>query len=167
MRAEQQLAKLQEQSLELEGWKGKLDKESIKISLWSCKDHFEHLMICNENVLSALETHLQDEPKEGKPLNFIGKVILKLGFLPRGVGKAPDFIRPKGKSKEELDQMFHRYQERLCRLRKRAGEVETSIYSFPHYAFGNLTPLEWLRVIEVHNHHHIKIMRDIEKEAKC
>ena len=33
----------------------------------------------------------------------------------------------------------------------------------PHPALGSFTPAQWLRFIDIHTHHHFKIIRDIKK----
>lgn len=140
-----------------------LDLHSVrheKLSGWSISNHVEHSINVTEGVFKRLaEGEAGSTP--GKPLSLIGRVILFIGLIPRGRGKAPKQTQPSDAPVDDL-------RLRLTRLRRAArahlespAALKSTPAVFPHPYFGLLRGPQWVRFVEIHQHHHLKIMRDI------
>jgi hypothetical protein len=98
-------------------------------------------------------------------VSLIGRLVLWLGFIPRGKGRAPDPFRPESVSAEALQRDLADVRQRLAALAASLGVIQRSDASFRHFIFGELMPAEWLRFLGIHHHHHLKIIRDLRRAA--
>src|SRR5262249_61199055 len=71
-------------------------------------------------------------------------------------GEAPEAIRGRLEETRRL----------LAALRERAGALDAVRARRRHPRFGGLVPSAWVRFITVHQHHHLKIVREIRKAAR-
>jgi hypothetical protein len=124
-------------------------------SSWSVAEHFDHTIKVAHSVLSEL-AHPR-RPPPSRPLNLIGKVILVIGWIPRGRGRSPEKLRGGAVTMDEL-------RERLTALEAVIEEVagktvpRSRVPLIPHPYFGGLTYAQALRFVAIHNHHHLKIV---------
>ena len=126
------------------------------VSKWSPAEHVDHLLKVTSSVLERIPTG------EVLPngISFLGRVILGLGWIPRGVGKAPARVMAVRTTPAEL-------HETLARVASLVEAVDATAVdgvrspNVPHPRFGGLTPAQALRFVSVHNDHHLKIVRDI------
>lgn len=146
------------------------------VSRWSALDHAEHIAKVDEGSLRQLETALE---RDGGPeLTFVGRLVLALGWIPRGVGKAPGNTRPNDRDREGADgpdrprdEDRHRVvAEQLTDVRSaiealagRFDEIAAGRGRATHHVFGGLTAARWVRFLWVHHRHHLKIVRDIRR----
>ncbi|RMH15779.1 MAG: DinB family protein [Acidobacteria bacterium] len=135
------------------------------VSGWSVGQHLDHLAKAGLSVVTALERAAAGELEErgGRP-TWIGRLVLLTGYIPRGRGKAPERTRPSAEPQatyEELDQL----RQRLAALDGELGRLERSRATVPHPFFGPLRPAQWLRFLDVHHRHHLKIIRDLRAAA--
>ena len=92
------------------------------------------------------------------------RAILTLGWIPRGVGKAPRATRPEAvavREPEVLRAGFAELARRLAAYRERVDLVGARRTGARHPYFGVLAPARWMRFTAVHLAHHLKIVDDI------
>ena len=133
------------------------------VSKWSVKDHLEHLSIAHGGIVTWIERARDGDPKldtGGRP-NVAGRIVLLVGALPRGRGKAPERTLPKGISAEDLEGRFHGIRERVEGLEGSLAQLQTSRATRNHFAFGDLNAVQWLQFMVIHHNHHQKIIRDV------
>lgn len=130
------------------------------LSQWSTSEHLDHIARISLSMLRGmLRTDLAPLPK---PINFLGRTILAIGWIPRGKGKAPEKFRGVRVPTETLLTTIGEVESVAATVD--ADELRArKIACIPHPRFGGLTPSEALRFIAVHNEHHLRIIRDILK----
>ncbi len=106
------------------------------------------------------------EKRRGRRISLIGRLVLWLGFIPRGKGRAPDPFQPEAVAVEALRHDLADVRQRIDALAASLAVIQGSDASFRHFIFGELTPAEWLRFLGVHHHHHWKIIRDLRRAAE-
>jgi hypothetical protein len=136
-----------------------LERRVPEVSDWSVGLQLEHVTHVCRGVLDTLGRILGGDAREASGPNFLGWVFLTLNWIPRGRGKVPEKMRPQG-----ID--GGRLQANLDRERRRLAELDLDALAgaggtLPHPIFGPLDARRWLRFLEVHNHHHWKIVRDV------
>lgn len=151
--------------LELAGDPSELERRVPKISAWSVGEQLEHLARVDRSVSNAIERILRGEAADaaGKKPSWPGRLLLFLGWVPRGRGKAPGLTKPKGVDAGELATALATEKQRFVELDLAA--VESAEGTVPHFFFGPLTAVLWLRFIAIHHHHHWKIIRDIRRSG--
>jgi hypothetical protein len=135
------------------------------VSGWSPLLHAEHMSKADAASLHQLEAALERGSKgeAGPRINLAGRAVLALGWIPRGVGKAPAPSRPVEADRGEVAEALRAVRGRIDALRGRWDEIAGSRGRASHPIFGGLDPPQWLRFLWIHHHHHLKIVRDIEK----
>lgn len=155
---------------------GSFPEARTAVSRWSALDHAEHIAKVDEGSLRQLETALG---RDGGPgLKFVGRLVLWLGWIPRGVGKAPGNMRPADRDRDEAERPTpSRDDDRRRAVAEHLTEVRGAIEALAgrfdeiaagrgragHHVFGGLTPGRWFRFLWVHHRHHLKIVRDIRR----
>lgn len=140
---------------------GEFPHARTDVSRWSPLLHAEHLAKAGLGSVGQLDKALA---REGGPrLSPVGWLILKLGWIPRGRGKAPATAVPEGSEREPVAAELRRLRERVAALEGRLDEVAAAKGRASHPIFGGLTPARWIRFLEVHHHHHLKIVEDIRR----
>lgn len=94
--------------------------------------------------------------------NFARLIVFSLGFIPRKSGRAPKEVVPKKEelTNEELAILFEKVRTRLKPFMKSDANAH-----FRHLYFGTLNLKQSIRFLEIHTHHHLKIIQDIEKKG--
>ena len=129
------------------------------VSRWSPLLHAEHLARADAASLDQLDKALERDGGAGlKPL---GLVVLTFGWIPRGRGEAPEPSRPGGADRERVADDLRAVRARIEALGDRLDEIAAGRGRASHPFFGGLTPARWLRFLEVHHHHHLKIVEDV------
>lgn len=132
-----------------------LERDSA-ISRWCVAEHLDH---CAKVAAAILEGIRVAKPRS-RGINALGRVSLFVGWIPRGRGKAPDFVHgarvPAGDIVRALDEV-----ERAAAGLPLAAFTDRKTPIVKHPAFGGLTGRQALRFLIVHNRHHMKIIRDI------
>ncbi|MFP3940431.1 MAG: DinB family protein [Thermoanaerobaculia bacterium] len=135
------------------------------VSGWCALEHAEHMAKADEASLRQLD-HALERSRSGEPgprIKLAGRVLLPLGWIPRGVGKAPPTARPEGIDPAEVAEALRRARERVETLRPSLDEIAAADGRASHPVFGGLTPAQWVRFLWMHHRHHLKIVRDIRK----
>jgi DinB family protein len=153
------------------------DEESLlravpEVSRWSVAEHLAHMMLVDGAVLERLDRALTAPPagKAGaaprrsglRSLTPSGWFVLGLGYIPRGMGRAPDPFLPEVASLAALRRDLAELRDRIAGYESRLGELGASRARYRHFLFGELTAAQWLRFLGIHHHHHLKIVRDIQ-----
>jgi hypothetical protein len=95
------------------------------------------------------------------PLKPVGYVVLWTGWIPRGKGRAPDFVRPESRSVEGLRETIVATREALDHAVASPERLESPERIAKHHLFGGMSAPQFLRFCAVHHHHHVKIIRDV------
>ena len=133
------------------------------VSKWSVKDHLEHLSIAHGGIVSWIERAREGDPKldtGGHPSVF-GRIVLLVGAVPRGQGKAPERTLPMGISAEELAARLRGIRERVEGLEGGLAQLHASRATRNHFALGGLNATQWLQFMVIHHNHHQKIIQDV------
>ncbi len=133
-----------------------LTNKKTSVSAWSVGEQLHHTLLVNESILTKI---MANESVEGKPTTLIGRIILFLGVIPRGKGKAPKIFVTKQLTEKEVNTLITQQLTTIAILKN--IDNTTLQCSFPHPYFGLLTTKQWLRFIQIHTNHHVKIIRDI------
>lgn len=146
---------------QLEEIKRYIDLTSLRneeISHWSVGQQIEHILLTDKEVLQQIIHHFMFNPEEGKPTTLFGYLMLFTGYIPRGKGVSPTKTVPKELEERQLYPL-HKQVE------KKKPLIEQSLYAFPHPYFGMLTIKQWLRFLDVHTNHHLKIIRELLRSS--
>ena len=135
---------------------------SSPLSGWTPSEHLNHLIrVCHSVVGLLLDPAARTLSRR---INFMGRVILHTGRIPRGRAKAPEqFVAVRSESAELLASL-DALELAIARIpiadlpKRRDATVK-------HPRFGGLTPSQALRFIAVHNDHHLRIIDDMLKGA--
>jgi DinB superfamily len=141
------------------------DRRAPAVSGWSVGQQVAHLAKADLRILGDIMVTL-DGGEAGRPthrrMTLTGRVLVGLGWLPRGIAKAPESARPEaGIRPETVRTMLCEVEALLARAEGERDKLLESRVRIRHPYFGGLTPAQWLRFIPVHHHHHLKIVRDI------
>lgn len=135
-----------------------------KVSAWSVGQQVDHMLNVAHGVFSRLTGEGDDELPHG--INLTGRLLLAIGWLPRGVGKSPRSALPgEAPVAEVLGARQVRLRGDFQGLRFRTGLLASRRRLLKHPYFGGLDCAQALRFLSVHNHHHLKIVRDIRRAA--
>lgn len=141
-----------------------LAAKAPQVSGWTIGQHVEHIALVNfhlnQRIVDALKTPPQNADQRPR---FGAYIIFWFGYIPRGKAQAPTAVVPQGLSPDALRLKLKENREALAALESRLAEIETSRGRTPHPFLGMFTAKQWLRFIGVHNHHHLKIIRAIQK----
>ena len=128
-----------------------------RVSGWCPAEHLDHMAKVAGSVVHVLAKE-DAQPRPG--VTLIGRLVMLVGWIPRGLGKAPKRLTGTRASAEDIDAALARIEQELDALPPAAFSASRgSIVAHPR--FGGLTPPQALRFIVVHNDHHLKIVRDI------
>jgi hypothetical protein len=140
------------------------------VSGWSVGQQVDHLARVGVEIARGLTevvatgvfpTHATDAPT-----TMTGMALLRLGWIPRGVAKAPKSVTPDPTPEtEEIRGRIDEFRSILARLRGDIAAVDGASARRKHPYFGGLTAASWVRFLWVHQRHHLKIVRDIRREA--
>lgn len=134
-----------------------LEHRNPKISKVNVAWQLDHSL----KVFNGVTTVLQESDPNLYVDNFtfMGKILLKLNFIPRGKARVPKYLAsPEIILKEAL-----LAQLALAKLHILAIEKLDKNAFFKHPLFGNINKTRALRFLVVHTHHHLKIVRAILK----
>ena len=128
------------------------------LSNWSIGEHIEHSCKVPREMLLALKA---STPGEKRPtFNVLRSIVFFFSIIPRGKGQAPEQVLPK----TDLN------AEELKDYVLKTPQIESEILELPgeswleHPVFGILNRNMAYRFIQVHHHHHLKIVMDIKDQ---
>lgn len=137
-----------------------------RVSGWCALEHAEHMAKADQASLRQLDQALARSRagEAGPRIKLAGRVLLALGWIPRGLGKAPEVTSAAGADRDEVAATLRRVRDRVQALGQSMDEIARSRGRASHPVFGGLTPAQWLRFLWIHHHHHLKIVRDVREE---
>ena len=143
------------------------DVAAPRVSAWSVGKQLEHLMLSDKSILDSLDRLIDGRsgPAAGGP-TLIARILLRLGYIPRGAGKAPPVAQPADRDAADVEAGLRRNRQRLDHLGEQLPLLEEAGWRSRHPVFGALDIGEWMRFMDVHHRHHLKIVRDIRKAAE-
>lgn len=133
-----------------------LARRNERVSGWSTAEHLDHM---TKVAHWALRKIAKAQPAPNG-INLMGRLVLLLGWLPRGIGKAPAGVVGVSVSAVELDVALTALEHELDAL-PLDGLRGSRAQVVPHPRFGGLTPSQGLRMVVVHTNHHLRIIDDI------
>ncbi|HEX6100887.1 MAG TPA: DinB family protein [Thermoanaerobaculia bacterium] len=135
-----------------------LSARNERVSAWCLAEQLDHVTKVTLSVVNVLGN--PDAPRLDGGINVLGRLVLWLNWIPRGVGKSPSRLRGAPAVAADLDGAIGRLTAAFDALpfdALRASRVPV----VRHPRFGSLTPPQALRFLEVHTHHHLKIIDDM------
>lgn len=134
-----------------------------EVSAWSVGQQLDHMLSVAHGVFFRLTGDGEEVPHG---INLSGRLLLGIGWLPRGVGKSPKSVLPgEAPVAEVLGARLARLRGDFQGLRFRTGLLVSRRRLFKHPYFGGLDCAQTLRFLSVHTHHHLKIVHDIRRAA--
>lgn len=141
----------------IEGFISKSEIINTNVSKANVAWHLDHSL----KVINAVvkEMQISDSALYEDNFSFLGKLLIKLRFFPRGKAKAPKHVKPP-------EQILN--NDIILQLAEAKQHIETipslnkNSY-FKHPLFGNINTLRVIRFLEVHTNHHLKIIKSIVK----
>lgn len=135
-------------------------------SAWNVGQHLEHLLLADRKIFEIWKKIERGAmPSAEGNISFVGRIALFVGRIPRGRGRAPEALCPETVDGAGLVTGLEDMREEISELEKDLPIHETSSWRAPHPVFGPLSPTQWLRFIDIHHQHHLKIVQDIRRNA--
>lgn len=140
--------------------------KNAKVSGWNVGEHLEHTALTMAAMNGRLLEALDAEHNTRAGPTWAGRVVLLTGFIPRGRGKAPQVtLPPDNPTPERIVRNLSEARKKLAELERNLAEIEIATGRSAHPVLGQFSPAEWLRFIDIHNRHHLKIIREINGSA--
>ena len=131
------------------------DVSVASVSHWSVGMQVHHCCLVMIGICQALIDSKPPPPTTG--WSMVTSIVFLSGRIPRGRCKAPEVALPRQDiSKEELRSLLDRSRQ----LSKEAGELDRDRW-FKHFAFGIHDRDKSLKLLRIHNRHHLRIIADI------
>ena len=134
-----------------------------EVSGWAVGQHLEHLGITGAQIVGAVEKALEKEPGGGP--GVWGYLVFSTGRIPRGRVKARPEWTPADVDASRARASVAALAERFLAVEPLLPAIERGRGSVRHPILGPLTSRRWLRFLEIHQHHHLAIVRDVEGAA--
>ena len=130
---------------------------NINVSKASVSWHLDHSL----KVINAVVTNMQNsDPALYKDnFSFVGKLLLKFKYFPRGKAKAPKHVTPPETILK--DDIVLQLTEARAQIKTISG-LDKNAY-FKHPLFGNVNKSRVIRFLDAHTNHHLKIVKSILK----
>ena len=130
------------------------DASKQSISRWSVGMHVHHCCLVIVEICNHLKNSVPPPPHSRSLFKFF---LFLTGFIPRRRGVAPENTLPgESLSHQEL----HKVLDKSERAIEEIKNIDRQKW-FNHPVFGVITRDEGIKFIEIHNRHHLKIIRDI------
>lgn len=139
---------------------------NTQISDWSIGQQLHHIGSVNRTVAMSLIKLVQDatDRDADRRATLTGVSVLASGYIPRGRGKAPARLRPSNDlSRGDVVNSINKSRAKVEELNVFGALLKTRMGRIEHPFLGYLKPSQWVRFINVHTEHHLKIVREIER----
>lgn len=129
-----------------------------RLSAWTPSEHMDHLIKVTASIVNRI---LQlDAPRVDASVSALGRIILAVGRIPRGRGRAPERLRGARVGAAELHAGLTKLEGKIDELTApHLDDLRGAIV--PHPRFGGLRPSQAMRFAAVHNDHHLRIIAEI------
>ncbi|MEZ5314335.1 MAG: DinB family protein [Thermoanaerobaculia bacterium] len=139
-----------------------LDLGEPEVSGWSVRLQVDHILKALSIGLQTLDGGIQ---KPQRPIKPLGRLLMALDWLPRGVAKSPERIAPVATSDAGLVAELDRLAAAYRALDPADERLASPAPVFPHPYFGGLSACQGIAFLGTHTHHHWKIVRDIRRAS--
>ena len=131
------------------------DRTAPEVSGWSVGMHIHHCELVMIGICRSMARSTLPPPRTG--FNLLRSIVLLTGRIPRGRAQSPEEAVPTPDVPgTDLEKALDLAERMMDKTRKRKPDVW-----YRHFAFGVLRRDAALRVLEIHNRHHLRIIRDI------
>lgn len=137
------------------------DEKFEKVSKWSVGQHIEHVLAVNAQALRMLAGEAKDTALAGAEPKPDTLVMLNTGLILRGETKALDSVLPRMTNHVDLAEDVERATHMVDALLALYHDIGNDERLYAHPALGGMTRVQWLRYLEIHARHHLKIIGDI------
>ncbi|KAB2963412.1 MAG: DinB family protein [Thermoanaerobaculia bacterium] len=162
--AQRDLTRLSRQLDEIDGWlaggEDAVAQQVPEVSGWSVAQQVDHLLMVVEKSVERLLS--RPEPLS-RGLTWTGRIVLGLGWFPRGSARAPKGFEGRQIACSELVARLAALRDVLAELAAASDVLERREPVVPHPYFGGLSAARTLRNAVVHTEHHLAIVRDIRR----
>lgn len=128
------------------------------VSGWCVAEHLDHMVKVSNSILQAVVE--RQAPPLPSGITPVGRIVLTLGWLPRGRGKSPERLWGRRVSSAELLAALQDLEASVDGL-DLATLKQSTRPTVKHAKFGGLNAAQALRFVDVHNDHHLQIIDDI------
>lgn len=141
----------------LESYIPDFEKTNKSVSKASIGWHLDHSLKVINTVVKSMEN--SDTALYENNFKLIGKVLLKLGFFPRGKAKAPKYVKPPEVIlKSDIITQLIEARQNIRAIKN----LNKNAY-FKHPLFGNTNKFRVVPFLDTHTNHHLKIVKNILK----
>lgn len=138
-----------------------LARRDDSVSKWSVGEQLEHVAKVDAGIFESIGKLLADPSEDpGRPIRR-ARMMLLVGFIPRGRGRSPKPYVSCGIDADEARSMLEQRKQSWVEFEPRLDEVVASRSKTPHPLLGQFTAAQWVRFAQVHARHHEKIIDDI------
>lgn len=138
------------------------------VSSWSVAQQVDHTLRAARSMLAAAgslapEGAASAEARAARArLNMPGRMVLWLGRIPRGRGRAPPEVLPgDDPTREASGALLVEVRTRLEALVPRLQDLAHWPGALPHPALGRFAARHWMRFARIHTRHHLALVDDI------
>ncbi|MFN8390736.1 MAG: DinB family protein [Bdellovibrionota bacterium] len=140
-----------------------LDVRVPSVSGWTPAEHLDHLLKVCSTTFQLVD---RNEEVEGKGVSTVGRVVLLLGLIPRGRARSPSAVAGQKAEREELARRLSDLHTLAAKMFLNESALSSPKRVFVHPIFRSLTAAQALRFCEVHNSHHLRIIRDVMQASR-
>jgi hypothetical protein len=132
---------------------------NLQVSQSTVGWQIEHSLLTINGIIIAIQ---KSNPKEYSwKFSFMKWIILATKKIPRGKAKAPKVVVPTAAiNRDDLQIHLTKARDTI-----KALEMVSKDHFFEHPYFGDLKKKQTILFLEIHTHHHLKIIRDIVRTA--
>lgn len=142
---------------QLDSYISKADQHNESVSKASVGWQIEHILLTYDVIIADLKRE-KDRPYNPR-MGFWKLVVLSTGWFPRGKVRAPKLIRPADYDQASLTIHLKHVKNVASTL----DALPANVF-FKHPIFGDLNRDTAIKFLQIHTHHHLKIIRDILKD---
>lgn len=133
-----------------------------KVSGWTIQQHLEHLWRADRWIVGWLgDVRDGTAVTDGTGATVPGTLVMWLGMIPRGKGRAPERTKPAGSELGEIVAGLRAVRDDVEQLSGALDRVAAATVTRKHPLLGCYTPAQWLRFAHIHHVHHRRIIDDI------
>ena len=148
---------IQNQLTQIESYISEFEKKNAKVSKVNVGWQLDHSLKVINAVVKTMQN--SDPTLYEDNFSFLGKLLLKLNYFPRGKAKAPKYVKPPEVILEEdIITQLATAKENI----KAISNLDKNAY-FKHPLFGNVNKARVFRFLNAHTNHHLKIVKSILK----
>ncbi|MEM9593482.1 MAG: hypothetical protein AAGD06_04440 [Acidobacteriota bacterium] len=144
---------------------GELRIASPKVSDWDVGDQLEHALLVEAGVYTYFDRFLAGDASPGVGPSLAGRLILAVGRIPRGRGRSPELFLPNRLDSAALTELAGSTRERFAAFEPGLGSLASSPGRLPHPFLGGFDVAQWLRFLDIHRRHHLKLIAAIRAAA--